>query len=96
MGSSFVEVNERGFWMRDWLLELWLRLLALHLKDPTKEHPLNREIRDRWLLASRGYFNGCVPVELNNAISTPLARELIIEAIDSLFNGSSEGPSTVR
>jgi hypothetical protein len=34
MGTSFVEIGEKGFWMQDSILELWLRLLALHIADP--------------------------------------------------------------
>src|SRR5262249_50741042 len=41
MGTTFVTLShessgkERGFWMRDEMLEVWLRLLALHLPEPT-------------------------------------------------------------
>jgi len=28
MGTSFVEIGGKGFWMQDSILELWLRLLA--------------------------------------------------------------------
>jgi len=43
MGTTFVtlsrEVSETtpGFWMRDGMLELWLRLLSLHLPEPTNK-----------------------------------------------------------
>jgi hypothetical protein len=39
MGTTFVTLShetsgkEPGIWMRDGILELWLRLLALHLPD---------------------------------------------------------------
>lgn len=52
MGTSFVSINDKGFWMQDSVLELWLRLLALHIKDPSKdEEVVVRRIRDNWLLA---------------------------------------------
>jgi hypothetical protein len=61
MGTSFVTIskgstgNEPGFWMRDAMLELWLRLLSLHLPEPTDagKNAASIEIRNRWLLASR-------------------------------------------
>ena len=36
MGTTFIRLGEHGFWVRDSLLELWLRLAALHIKDPTR------------------------------------------------------------
>ena len=75
MGTSFVTItdgitgDEPGFWMRDEMLELWLRLLSLHLPEPNDngENTATPDIRNRWLLASRGYFNGCVPHEMEYA-----------------------------
>lgn len=36
MGRTFVsarrELDALGFWLRDWILELWLRFLALHIE----------------------------------------------------------------
>ncbi len=65
--------DEPGFWMRDEMLELWLRLLSLHLPElPTVvKNSATADIRNKWLLASRGYFNGCVPHEMEFACSTP-------------------------
>ena len=36
MGRTFVGIGEprRGYWIRDSVLELWLRFLALHVEDP--------------------------------------------------------------
>jgi hypothetical protein len=34
MGTSFVSIGDHGFWMTDSILEIWLRLLALHVEDP--------------------------------------------------------------
>lgn len=40
MGSTLVYIGERGFWMRDGILELWLRFLALHIEDPVESGSL--------------------------------------------------------
>lgn len=93
MGTSFVTItdgtagNEPGFWMRDEMLELWLRLLALHLPEPTNsgDHSATPEIRNRWLLASRGYFNGHVPHGMEFACATPERMNLVRIAIKSLM-----------
>jgi hypothetical protein len=93
MGTTFVTLSretsgkEPGFWMRDGMLELWLRLLALHLPEPTDsgEHQATLKIRNQWLLASRGYFTGCVPHGMDDACATPAGRAVVRMAIDSLL-----------
>ena len=70
MGSTFVSVGECGFWLRDSLLELWLRLASLHIEDPQESGGVAAKIRDQWLLASRGCFNGCVPIDFGDDIGT--------------------------
>ncbi|MEL7500768.1 MAG: hypothetical protein AAFN77_24460 [Planctomycetota bacterium] len=93
MGTSFVTItdgttgNEPGFWMRDGMLQLWLRLLALHLPEPTNSgaNEATPEIRNKWLLASRGYFGGHVPHEMEFACATPERTQLVRTAIESLM-----------
>lgn len=60
--------------MYDGELELWLRLLALHLEEPHSTQRRSGEIREGWLLASRGFFTGCVPVALDEAMGTAKER----------------------
>jgi hypothetical protein len=88
-----VRVRGCGFWMSDSLLELWLRLLALHIKDPVEPESLAAKIRDQWLLASRGYFNGCVPAGLEEAVATPQGEALVRAAIDSLLGALGSAPA---
>ncbi|MDE2143342.1 MAG: hypothetical protein KGJ84_13110 [Elusimicrobia bacterium] len=95
MGSSFVGIGKNGFWLRDGFLELWLRLLALHIKDPAKDDPnapVIRAIRDQWLLASRGVFNGCVPVGLDDAVRTKAGEKAVREAAASLLRALEAAP----
>ena len=84
MGTTFVNVGENGFWLRDSLLELWLRLAALHIEDPVESGSLATTIRDQWLIASRGYFQGCVPIDLDEDLSTDEGKRLVTGAIKSL------------
>ena len=93
MGTTFVNIGERGFWMRDGILELWLRLLSLHLPEPTSQDRTTSRllpIRDRWLLASRGYFNGCVPVDLAEAVGDAEGRQVVVEGIRSLLDALAQ------
>lgn len=95
MGTSFVQIDEKGFWMRDNVLELWLRLLALHIDDP-EEGSVGLKIRDGWLLASRGYFGGWVPVALDEAVKTEEGRKIVSSAIESLMTALENGPDKLN
>jgi hypothetical protein len=94
MGTTFVALNDprRGFWMSDSVLELWLRFLALHVEDPVESGSLPTQIRDQWLLASRGFFTGCVPDGLAEAVSTPEGARLVRAAIGSLLGALRSAP----
>jgi hypothetical protein len=93
MGTTFVTLShetsgkEPGFWMRDSMLELWLRLLALPLPEPTDsgQYYATLKIRNQLLLASRGYFGGCVPHGMEDACATQEGRAAVRMAIDSLL-----------
>lgn len=73
--------------MADAMLELWLRLLALHLPEPVddRQRSLTFEIRNQWLLASQGFFGGCVPHGMDDACSTEEGTALVRSAISSLL-----------
>jgi hypothetical protein len=83
--------------MRDGMLELWLRLLALHLPEPTDngEHQATLKIRNQWLLASRGYFGGCVPHGMEDACATQAGRDVVRIAIDSLLAALRRAPTAL-
>jgi hypothetical protein len=93
LGTSFVSISGHGFWIQDSLLELWLRLLALHIEDPVESGSWATTIRDQWLLASRGYFNGCVPDGLEEAVSTGEGAAVVRAAVDSLSKALADAPS---
>lgn len=100
MGTTFVTLareatgKDQGFWMYDGMLELWLRLLALHLPAPTNrgEYLATIKIRNKWLLASRGCFGGCVPHGMADACATQKGRTTIRIAIDSLLTALRQTP----
>ncbi len=100
MGTSFVTVtldenagaDQIGFWMRDSVLELWLRLLALHIPEPVDDSILHYEIRNHWLLASHISFGGCVPHMLAEDASTEMGKEIIRTAIHSLLVRLQKAP----
>jgi hypothetical protein len=49
-------------------------------------------IRDGWLLASRGFFNGCVPDGLEEATRSDEGRAVVVRALNSLLNALRSAP----
>ncbi|HEX5447281.1 MAG TPA: hypothetical protein VFW87_25925 [Pirellulales bacterium] len=106
MGTTFVTADgEHGFWMRDGVLELWLRLLALHIPDQVSQpggfdsetvHRVSRQILDHWMLASKGGWIGCVPVNLEDAVSTPEGKAVVTTAIQSLRDALNRHPGLIN
>jgi hypothetical protein len=98
MGSSFVTIDhEHGFWMQDGVLEVWLRLLALHIREPNDNdsadaHATAKRIRDQFLLASKGYFGGCVPHGMEEAAATAEGAAFVRSAIESLLQALEKAP----
>ncbi|MGF1868316.1 hypothetical protein L4D15_24245 [Enterovibrio norvegicus] len=92
MGTTFVSINKKGFWLRDRLLELWLCFAALHIEDSPEENSEAHKIRDQWLVASRGAFTGCVPDGLDEAVSTESGKEIVVSAISSLLKELKQAP----
>jgi hypothetical protein len=97
MGSTFVTLgrdasgkrtaeakDEVGFWMRDAVLELWLRLLALHLDEPEQADSPAAVTRNQWLVASRYGCVGAVPHGLEEATATDEGLALVKAAVASL------------
>ncbi|MED5523772.1 MAG: hypothetical protein VX447_03340 [Pseudomonadota bacterium] len=95
MGTSFVGYSDNGFWMHDSILELWLRFAALHIEDQVEDQSEIHSIRNEWLLASRGYFNGAVALNLMKNISTPIGKAAVLKAIRSLASSLKSGPKAL-
>ncbi|MDO6962918.1 hypothetical protein [Rhizobium alvei] len=97
MGTTFVTLGrdrsgaptssdreEVGFWANDAMLELWLRLLALNIGEPSEAGDDRHKIRTQWLLASRVNFAGCVPHNLEDFTATSEGFDIVRKAARSL------------
>ena len=96
MGTTFVSIGEHGFWMHDGILELWLRLMALHVEAPVEPEAAAARIRDQWLLASSGIFTGCVPHGLEEAVSTNDGLAVVRQAVNSLMQVVAMAPERLN
>jgi hypothetical protein len=92
MSTSFVSINGNGFWMNDSILELFLRLLSLHIEDPRDERSPARRLRDEWLFASLGYCTGFCPVDLEEHTNSPEGKAIVLAALESLLVALKNGP----
>ena len=69
MGNSFTKFRGKGFWSRDWLLEVWLRVLSLHMGDDVHKPGWQHDLRDKWLLLSNGGFSGWISPSLDDFLT---------------------------
>jgi hypothetical protein len=95
MSTSFVSIGGNGFWMNDSILELFLRLVSLHIEDPKEAASAAHKIRDGWLFASRGYCTGFCPVDLEEHTNTSEGKTIVLAAIESLLKALKDGPTTL-
>jgi hypothetical protein len=95
MSTSFVSINGNGFWMNDTILELFLRIAALHIEDQVEDGSLAHKIRDEWLIASRGYFTGCVPLSLGANVATQEGKQIVLAALESVLEALRKSPPVI-
>ncbi|WP_459558394.1 hypothetical protein [Lacunimicrobium album] len=95
MGTSTVRIGNRGFWVIDGLLEVWLRFLSLHVESGDEDNCIEHQIRNQWLFASLGYLNGCVLEGLEEAVSTPRGEQTVRNAINSLMKSLKVAPQKI-
>lgn len=69
MGSSFTGFRGKGFWCDDSLLEVWLRVLALHLGEEVYEPGWQHDLRDHWLAMSGLNIVGCIHPSLERFLT---------------------------
>jgi hypothetical protein len=93
MSTTFVSIRGNGFWMNDSILELFLRLLSLHIEESGAADSPALAIRNEWLFASRGYCTGGCPVSLEEHTTTAEGKALILAAIESLLSALKAAPA---
>ncbi|PQO42412.1 hypothetical protein [Blastopirellula marina] len=93
MSTSFVSFDgEHGFWSADRWLELYLRLLLLHLEDAPNQRSPCHAIREKWHVASSGACSGWVPVFVDDVKASLEGVRLMLNAIASLSRGLEQAP----
>src|SRR5206468_119555 len=60
-----------------------------------KTHEVARQIRDQWLLASKGFFHGCIPDGLDDAVGSEEGRAITRSAILSLRAALLKAPPSI-
>lgn len=95
MGSSYTSFKDHGFWSRDGLLELWLKLLANNLPGGIGANEWLRPVREDWLLQSSGIFNGFVSAHLNELLDQDEKVKTIISVADRVIDTARAGGTTL-
>ena len=96
MGNSYVSFRGCSFRSRDFLLELWLRLLAPNLPDDQyKRESWIHELRNEWLYQASGMWNGVISPQLDKFCPTSERIEIVLTTSDRLMERLRECGSTV-
>lgn len=91
MGNSYTSFKDHGFWSRDGLLELWLKLLANNLPTDIHENEWLKPVREEWLLQSSGLFNGFVSAQLDVFLDQDEKVRTIISVADRAIDAVRAG-----
>ncbi|MER9563774.1 hypothetical protein [Mesorhizobium sp. M0571] len=89
MGTSFVAIGDKGFWMRDSVLSLWLRLLALNLETKADRADPLMLLRDEWLWQSEAEIVGAMDAHLDEAAADSATKASVVAAIERLLEALS-------
>lgn len=88
MGSSFTCFRGHGFWTRDSLLEVWLRLLANEVDRLDRVPTWLKEARTNWHIQATSGFNGFVAAALDEFLTGDerihLIESLAVRALSRL------------
>jgi hypothetical protein len=80
MGSSFTKSRGHGFWTRDPLLEVWLRVLANEVDRLPSVPTWLRTARTNWHIQATSGFNGFVSAGLDETL-TDAERSRFVEGL---------------
>ena len=70
MGTSFVEFRNKGFWVRDSGLEVWLHFLATEIDRLPSLSPWHCQLRDHWYQQAQSGAVGCLWAGLDDFVTT--------------------------
>jgi hypothetical protein len=90
MGSSFVSLNDYGFWISDGFLQLWLHFLAQQVDAIPEAPDWLQNAGDYWRIQSKWGGVGCVDAGLDDYAATPEQVDLLItlshQALTTIHN----------
>jgi hypothetical protein len=101
MTTSFVNIRDKGFWMQDSLLCLWMRLVALHIECGSNGADTLTRLRNEWMLQSGIAVPGVVVTDLNSVADDNAAKQAISAAIHMVLStlpafDEAIGPKTLN
>lgn len=89
MGTSFVSIGDKGFWMRDAVLCLWLRMVALQIECGGNDADALTRLRNEWMLQSQIAVPGVVATNLDTIADDETAKQAVSAAIHRVLKSLS-------
>jgi hypothetical protein len=88
MGTSFLEYNDIGVWVRDASLILFLAWMCDSAEERSGKEPWLESVAETWREALSQAAPGCVPTYLNKIIASeehkPLLKQVAVTVTDKL------------
>ena len=78
MGSSFTEYRGKGFWTRDWGIEVWLFLLVREVDQLDSVPEWLAEAREHWWIHAPQGLMGCVHANLDEILTDEERVETVL------------------
>lgn len=79
MASSFVVHQEKGFWVKDGRLEIWLYLLAQEINKLAEVPPWLAQLREGWEFQTTGTCSGFMTAYLDEFAIDDQRRRVLLE-----------------
>jgi hypothetical protein len=83
MSTSFVGLEGKGFWSRDYPLEIWLALLADEIDETGSVASWLRDASQHWRTQATAGMTGCVSPRLSQFAASQEQRSLLLPLVSS-------------
>lgn len=82
MGTSFIGIEEKGFWLTDISARIWLLMLGNKIDDLELNELWILDLRNEWLLNGLGLMTGCTICSFDLFIYDTSKRDVVLKIIE--------------
>lgn len=95
MATSFVDLDKNGFWIPDWLLQVWLLFLAREIDKLPMKDEATLALRNSWYLEGMHVCLGCMHTGLNEFVQDERHRDLLLKLTQNVTRSVEMNPKAL-